>query len=218
MPVAVDAVTAASTMHLDSGHHIFDNAFTIGSGANRALLMLMAMPSNDLPILTCTWGGVSLTQLAIASNGFDAVTYIYGLLNPASGANIIDATWTNNVACGACAISFTGVEQSSLVAAFTGAQNNSGASGTLSTTVTSAVGDMVVATFGCPFVTLTPNNTVLANYLALSGFSGAQNRAAGAASVVMSATQSGAQPWSESAINVHAAATPPGALMPQIWM
>lgn len=188
------------------GTSLSDTSLTIGSGTNRALLLLLSRSNNEAS-LTCTWGGVSLTKLANVSNGFDETTEIWGLLNPASGAQTLAVTWLNPQACCAAGISFTGVEQSSLAAAFTNANNSVGATGPATLTITSAVGDFAVACQASGFCTLTEDNISIYSFTAASGFGCSANRATGAATVTLSATQSAAQTWASSGVNIHAAAS-----------
>lgn len=203
MAVVFDAKSTQFTT--DSGTLLSDTSLTVGTGSNRALLVLISRSGND-PTLTCTWGGTTLTQVASSVNGFDEITEIWGLLNPASGAQVLAITWLNNQAACASGISFTGVEPSSLAAALTGVQNNTGATGPATCTIPSAVGDIVVACQASLFCTLTEDHISIYNFHSLSGTGLSANRAAGAASVTLAATQSVAQTWAASGINVHAAA------------
>lgn len=204
MAVVFDAKSTQFTG--DAINSFSDTSLTVGTGSNRVLLVLLSRSGND-PTLTCTWGGTTLTQVASSVNGFDEITEIWGLLNPVSGAQTLSITWLNNQAACGSGISFTGVEQSSLAAALTGVQNNTGTTGPAACTVASAIGDIVVSCQASVFCTLTEDNISIYHSVAANGTGLSANRATGAASVTLSATQSSAQTWAASGINVHAAAS-----------
>src|SRR5258708_7806301 len=129
MAVLIDTISSP-VPHGSSVSTLTDTTLTIGTGANRALLVSFSANSNDVSP-TVTWGAQTLTQLAISVNGFDAVTYFYGLLNPTSGTQTLTISWAGGVSAAVCGIAFIGVEQSSLANAFTNVQQTQAASGTL---------------------------------------------------------------------------------------
>ncbi len=83
------------------------------TGSN-LLLLVGVSDSNGDGVTGVTYNGVSMTQLVKDVGGSSGYRYVYGLLNPATGANnivISDSGVTNLYAVGA---SYTGVKQSGL--------------------------------------------------------------------------------------------------------
>lgn len=94
-----------------------------------------------------TWNGVASTLLlAVTTTDSTARTLIYGLVNPASGANSLSVSWTGgapNVIV--VASSYTGSVTSSVAACFTNVTSQNNISGTAQAlTITSATGNMTV--------------------------------------------------------------------------
>lgn len=110
--------------------------------------------------------------------------YLFALRNPTSGNKTLAFSWTTADFPTVEAMSLTGVEQSNDANAF---KNFSGATGTtaaVSTTVTSAVGDMVIGGYSCENFT-SMNGTVVFSDTTSNGADSAGNRQAGAATVTV---------------------------------
>lgn len=93
-------------------------SFTVGSGANRILFVgVLALNNSAGEALSgVTYNGVAMTQVRkVQSSGDFAWTYLYQLVNPASGAHNIVATNTNpsNCTMGVAAASYAGALQTS---------------------------------------------------------------------------------------------------------
>jgi hypothetical protein len=125
-PVAVDALGAHALVNTASTSFSSSSMITVGSGANRALIVVINFGANNTTppsAISATWGGVAMTQLyntfASANNGsHGAASVIFGLVNPASGAQTLALSWTNAQFAAIDAISFTGVNQSGNQASF----------------------------------------------------------------------------------------------------
>lgn len=159
-----------------------DSGFTVGAGANQLLVLLVAQ-GNSAGTTTATWNGTSLSAVTGASNTNSPVrTEILVLVAPTQGNQslVINSTlgwqFSNSMLC-----YFNGVNQS------TPTQNGASANA-LSENITSAVGDMVIATMAASgTISATNNNTIWTN----GGNGTGGNYASGASSVTMSATGSG---------------------------
>lgn len=187
----------------NSANSFSDTSLTIGTQANRALVVAIGLNSNPGSALALTWDGVPLTQLAlIDASDVSSETAIFGLLNPASGNKVLAGSWLNALSFSVAGISFYNVEQSSLANAFKNATTAEGASSPATITVTSAVGDWVVAAESASFTALTPNKNRIYNVRTVSGFGASANRAEGAPSVTLSATESANQIWTAAGLTI----------------
>lgn len=96
------------------------------TGSNR-LLLVGFITNNVTDLVTgVTYSGTSMTQLttqATASAGF--ISYVFGLLAPATGANNIVISFSVASLCYATNASYTGVDQSALPTGAAIASNNS---------------------------------------------------------------------------------------------
>ncbi|MDI3561281.1 hypothetical protein [Bradyrhizobium sp. Arg816] len=199
------------------------SVITVGSGSNRALvvfLMFVFAGGSGLPTgISVTWNGVSMTPITGAT--FSDVTagtsiIAYGLVNPASGANTLAASWTGARFASVGAISFTGVDQTGGATSFAhGAGNHGNAGGNATVTVTSATGNITAAAYtndgGSSFTATSATQDFVD---ATSDC--AMNHTAGSASNTMTATQ-GSTNWVAAGVDVVAAAAA-DVLMGQIVM
>lgn len=176
-----------------------DNSFTVGAGSNQLLVLLIAQ-SNSIATPTATWNGVSLSPVSGATNTNVSIrTDIFILAAPAQGNKTLVVStvgvfaFSSSVLC-----SFNGVNQS------TPTQNGTSAGPlavtSISINVTSATGDQVVAVETSSSSVSSVNQT----QIFLDGNGGA-NRAAGAASVTMSATFGGGSNGSAAGMDIVAA-------------
>jgi len=119
MTVSFDAQSTASTTGAAATSFSNSTNLTVGSGTNRALLVCIAWSTSTPPTgINLTWNGVALTQLIIHSASSGSTAAIYGLLNPASGANTLAGSWTGARDFYVDGISFNGVDQTSTAVAF----------------------------------------------------------------------------------------------------
>src|SRR5258708_2292679 len=126
MAVAFDSSISTDVGGNSSSFSNTGFGFTVGTGANRALVATMIW-NRSLPSgISITWNGVACTLLTTI-NGSTTSGAIFGLLNPASGALTLAGSWTGAGPFCAMGVSFTGVNQTSIAAAF---PNNNTASGT----------------------------------------------------------------------------------------
>jgi hypothetical protein len=106
MAIAVDATsehfTAAGTT--DTSSHTC-------TGTDRALIVSIFKYGGGDSVTGVTYAGVSMTQLGKVSSDASGYTYLYGLANPASGANNIVCTSSSSVQWFITAASYTGVDQ-----------------------------------------------------------------------------------------------------------
>lgn len=213
MAVAVDAtgtllhtVSPASPINQTIG-------LTVGASANYLVIWIVFELNGAAPVLTVHWngaGGQLMTAVGSITNaaGFVVAT-MYELKAPTSGLNNFTLSWTNLI--GEIYVfgqSYTGVDQTT---PSNGLQTVSATIANNGTTalpaITSAVGNMVVANFGDDFSWATINQTSLFLNNG-TGIATAGNRAAGAASVTMSCTQTSGSTLNYAAMgfNINASA------------
>src|SRR5262245_28600062 len=194
MSVAFDAAGTVNTSITFGSVSKSDTSLTIGSGLSRALLVFVQLRGSVLAnVASVTWDSTgspqALTRITSYTNETDfskAITIeLWGLVNPTSGNKTLTVTWssTSQTAGAILGISFTGADQTGGTTTFanaTTATDFSGASTTSSVTVSSAVGNLVVAQHllntGSAQFSSVNNTEIFLDTLA------AANRAAGAAS------------------------------------
>lgn len=208
MAVAFDA---SSQIYQSAGGALNSSLLTVGSGTNRALLVILTANTN-CSFTAPTWGGVTMTALGAAfwDPNSSNCSQFFGLLNPASGKLTLTANASGGAAYEASCTSWTGVDQTSVASSFynltTGTGNPAGA-GTVSFTASSASGDMVVV----EWVNYGASATSGTN-LYLNGGSGGISEAysPGAASVTLSCTltYTGTQYWSAQAVSIKQVTLP----------
>jgi uncharacterized repeat protein (TIGR01451 family) len=163
-PVATADATTAQTLVMGTGIEqvgapAFSNAaqtatshsFSYNSGTtgtNRVLIVGISYRNRDNETITgVTYNGVAMTQVGAVNNANDAQVYIFRLVNPPTGANNLDVTWSSALNQGAVvgAVTYSGVNQTTPTGTFA---SNSGSSTTPSVTVTGAVGQLVFGVVG----------------------------------------------------------------------
>lgn len=219
MAVAFDA--ASATWVETAGALTITVPLTIGASANAIAVFLIdgSSGSGFPPALTVVLDPLGVNQAftqipgtlradgTLPSNGA-----IYGLLAPAATGNKnIVITWTTTSSeMHAAAISFTGVDQTSVAVAFPNGTNAAGAATTTSSvTVTTAVGDIPIACHAENIGNFTATNgTQIANLPNTGPNLGvAANRGVGAAgTVTLTATISASGNFDAYGCNVKAAA------------
>ena len=194
--------SSASTSSLSFSH-------TPGSGANRLLVVAIGVgattPTGNPPTVSgVTFGGTPLTPVisrvsGVGGAGDDTISYLYQLVNPASGpANVVVSLGgAGSLAVGAT--TFTGVDPSAPLGTPVSAAGTSG--GTASVAVPSAPGQLVVGTVSWdedPVIGVDAAQSSLWNLTGAAG-SGAVSAAAstqpGGAAVTHRYTSDGTQDW-----------------------
>lgn len=204
--IAVDATSKGNSNAATS----LTIAHTTGTGANRLMLVGVTVGSssssgsNAGTVNSVTYGGAALTLVGVVSESNNRVrSYIYQLLNPSTGTANVVVTLSGATAkpLYAGVTTFTGVNQSTPLGAYT--SRNSSSTTSASLTVSSAPGELVfdtIAVDGESYsnIALTVGagqtarwTTNTTNYL-----SGGSSTEAGANSVTMS--------WSWSSSNQYA--------------
>ena|SRR6185295_14053748 len=206
-----------------TGTSFSTSLLTVGAGANRALVVTTIESANVSASLTVTWNGVPLTLVSSTSvdDGTNsAFMRIWALINPAAGNFTLAGSWTGSASFVVGAVSYTGVDQTSVAVAFPHGATASGTSATAGVTISSASGNAVVALFASapagPFLSTSGTNIYidsvsLVPYVAAS-------RDIGAASVSMTAPLTGSGTWVAAGCDVLASVDVNTNLMAQIWM
>jgi hypothetical protein len=211
MAVSVDALCLARTT-TGSGTSLSSTNLTVGAGAT-ALLVFLTNTTAATSNVTCTWDSGASNQ-ACTSLAVQTATSVYlqmfGLLNPVAGAKTLHLAWTTSSGAEIYSLSLKGNNTASIAAAFTGAQQVTASSSSVSVTVPGAVGDMSFAAFTDNFatpVTLTAagsTNLFTSNVITAWILS----RAPGASpSVAWTGNPGGTGSWAAVGINVAALAT-----------
>lgn len=224
MAVALDATGTNQNTGGTPGTSFSYTGLTVGSGSQRGLVFVVGLDSNAVSGLSAHWdsAGTNQAMTLLASQalaGGTGVGYvaIFGLANPTSGAKTLSLTWTTSTQCTCAAVSFTGVDQTGGTTSFPHAASNTGTTGTTaSVTITSATNNMVVAMHASQFQAMNSvNNTQIFLDGTLTGNYGA-NRAAGAASVSMTATLAASDIWGSVGTDILAAGSATPARQPRV--
>ena len=171
MAVALDAQSSAFTASQSLASYT-NAAFTVGSGANRALVVALVCESttgNSPTAPTLSWDSTGTNQsMQLISTMSDNRTsseirhFIFGLVAPTSGNKKLAVGGLNtNCASILAYISWTGVDQTGGTTTFkNAATNNTGSALTvLSANVSGNVGDAAIGVFGSNDSSPTPNQT-----------------------------------------------------------
>ncbi len=212
MAVAVDAVSSAATQSGASVTTFTHTNLTVGASLSNGALIFGVAFETAVTSPTAHWDSTGTNQLMTllgtvnVVGGANETIALFGLRNPTSGNKTFSTSWTTATGCTVFGISFTGVDQTSDAAAFKNVNSAHATSTAPSVTITSATGDIVVAWFAhdngsADFSSL--NNTTLYNGSGVND--GAANRAAGAASVAMSAVLTVSDFWAAIGVDVAAA-------------
>lgn len=202
MAVAVDAT--GTEQHGSAVTSLGYTGITVGSGSNRALVVTFGISNGTAPTgVTATWDNGASNQ-AMTSIAATANTFVFALRNPIAGNKTLQIAWTNANEISACAISFTGVDQTSDALAFPHNNTSSGSSTTASLVITSATGNIPVTSVWMIQVPSAPNQTQIYLNSSLVNCYGAQ-RATGAASVTFNWTSTPSGTWLMAGCDVAAA-------------
>lgn len=147
MTIAFDA---SSTGYQGYGGTV-SSSHTGGSGANRVLIVGVNTTTQSDKVSGITYGGVAMTRIrAEVGTGVGEATYLYKLVNPASGVNSIVCTFTtSDVAAVLIAVSFSGVDQTTPTDYDTGGTNQFGTS-PRSMAITVSAGGVGISLLGTP--------------------------------------------------------------------
>lgn len=217
MAVAFDAKTATVT-DVSGVSTLTISNLTVGAAlSNGAMAVLIEWVNASLPAgITVVWdnGGTNQSMTAIpgastASGANSVAVAAYGLLAPTAGNKNLVISWTGNLEAHAVAISFSGVDQTSVAVAFPHGAfilKTVSTAGPVSVTITSAIGNMVVAGFeqdAAVWGTIDP--TVLASSTVGPSHGVAFDYTNGANSVTLNAAFSGTAAWTAWGFDVLAA-------------
>jgi hypothetical protein len=160
MAVALDAsMTAGNSadglnQQASAATTISSTGITVGAGAT----LLVATLSFGLTVptgVTMTWNGVSMTAGPSISDSSQTMSAIFYLINPASGAKTLSASWTGSTDCYMSAASFNGTDTTTGIKVSDSTTANTGTS----LTVTSSTDGATVVNFadnaGTPTVNFT---------------------------------------------------------------
>jgi hypothetical protein len=176
--VTVDA-TDATKHYIASGVGYTD--ITVGSGSHRALVLTLNFDGVDPTGVSVTWNGTAMTEINGRSAASNRRSSLWGLVNPASGANAFAISWTGGGNVFAMAIAFTGVNQTGGATSFP----NSAVGAAITLDITSATGDKVVCA-SCSGPSEAPTGTLLyEDHTTGSVISGMAQYASGAATVTI---------------------------------
>jgi len=122
-------------------------AFTIGSGTNRAAMIMVAMSSNNAGNVTASLGGIRGTLVRGTDSGRAATvrTLIFQVINPPSGPQTATVSWTNAMNVDVGVITVSGANQTAPCTNGTFSASNSTATATTSVTITSNAGDLTAS-------------------------------------------------------------------------
>lgn len=215
MAVALDAtgtvVVTTNTTSASSGASL-----TVGSSLSNGGLFVtldLTYTAGSPPTgISVTWGGASLTQVGsftgtVGNDGLLFGLYVYFLANPASGAQTLAASWTNNATdVYMCGISFSGVNQAT--GANNATTNTAAATNPATITVSSATGNEVLVVWGLgdgQHKTATSDNLLFYSNGA-NNYNGAATYGAGSSSKTLTLTvDNGGPAWTALGVNILAA-------------
>jgi len=122
-------------------------AFIIGSGANRAAMIMVAMSANGAANITASLGGVSGTVIAGTDSGTSATlrTLIFQVINPPSGSQTATVSWLNSMNVDVGVITASGADQTTPCTSGTFAASNSTPAPATSVTIAGNSGDLTAS-------------------------------------------------------------------------
>jgi hypothetical protein len=216
--VAIDAAAATDCLSGAGVTSLTCATLTVGVGSNRAQVCSVIWGGTPTTP-TVKWDAVATNQSMTAITGATvtntSVATLYGLVAPTSGNKTTTVAWTGSLQAMVVCVAYTGVNQTGGATSFAHGVSASAATGlTAGTTITSAVGNAVVAehfqitnTFTAAAATKyggSTANTGIDNNGAT--FDGAWNWAAGASTVATeTATNQNNAVWGSIGADVVAA-------------
>lgn len=120
---------------------------TVGNGANRAAMIMVAMDANNATGITASLGGVTGTLVPGTDSGTAASlrTLIFCVVNPPSGSQTATVSWTGAMDADVGVIAVSGADQTTPCTNGTFAATNSDQTATPSVTITSNPGDLTAS-------------------------------------------------------------------------
>jgi len=139
--VALDVVTDHGSGNSDSSGNFSWTHTPVGTPTDVVVYLFTSLDDNVLETTSCTYGGTSMTLLAQLSQGnYTINVLVFGLVNPASGAQTVACSFPYESDFVAVSTTFTGGDTSGTLTSHT----STGTSTSVSDTISSAVGDMVI--------------------------------------------------------------------------
>lgn len=212
MAVAFDAAGTADAVAHDTSPVNFTN-LTVGSGSERALVAFISIDisvSGSDAISSVQWDATgtpqAMTLITSITNGNSARTFLYGLVNPTSGAKTLRVTFSGTAPDEVFldAFSVTGADQTGGTTTFAHANTATGTSTSPSVSITSATGNLTAAGITAPQVLSSPTQTQIFADNAGLFTSGGASRAAGAGSVSHGWTLAGSVAWAMAGVDIVA--------------
>lgn len=213
IPVATG--TAAATNSLVTS--LDNTSLNLPTGTTALLAFLTIGEEAIVPTgLSVHWDSAGTNQAMTlitsvqSSANTNVFTLIYGLVNPTVGAKTLHAAWTNGCPAVLNAIAFSGTVTSSVAAAFTNAATNNGLTTAPTLSVTSASGNMAVASVGADSTALsTLTATGYSNIFVQNQtqFGAIASRAPGASTVAFTGSPAATTEWGAVGCSVVAADT-----------
>lgn len=194
MAVTIDASgTVQSTASFVSSFNY--TGLTIGTGLSNSYLVISVSFAGGIPSgISITWNGTSMTQIGLVSDSTGGqAACLFGLTNPTSGSNTAAVTWTNSSSVAVCGTSWAGVDQTTPFVN-TVTLNDQASSSSGFATITSSIGDAVIAVFQTQLGTISVDHTQV--YKDSINTGSASNRAAGASpNVTLGWSAAGSFTW-----------------------
>lgn len=208
MAVTFDA-NASASVTANATTAITSSNLTISAGSNLAVVVQIAW-SGTVTAPAITWDNLGTPQTVTAITGATSTSTprvdLWGLVNPTSGAKQLRAAWTTSRDVVMNQTSWTGVNQTGGATSFPHGTGATGTSATITSTVTSAVGNATMACHASALNAITAvNNTSSFINNTPANMSTAGNRAAGAASVTLTASVPSTT-WTSAGTDIAAAA------------
>lgn len=200
--LAVAANGTPTSAHTD-GAASLTWAHTVSAGANRVLVVELAVDTAAANVTGVTYGGVAMTQIGRGA-GNHAVE-MWGLVNPTAGTANVVASFGGITAAAGGATTYNGVDQSDPFGTFVSA---AGTGTTAAVTAASAVGDQVIDVQywkGNPSGGAPGAGQSLTWWKIGASMIGGSTVEAGAPSVVMSGSFGASTQWEIGAVSLHAA-------------
>jgi hypothetical protein len=122
-------------------------AFTIGTAANRAAMIMVAMTANNATGITASLGGIPATLVPGSDTGTTASirTLIFQVINPPSGSKTATVSWVTAMNAVVSVITVSGADQTTPVINGTFTAVASAPSSTTSLTINSNAGDLTAS-------------------------------------------------------------------------
>lgn len=206
MPATFDAVGTDVTSNGVTTKDL--TTLTVGSGSNRALVVQLVW-SGSVTAVSVTWDQGGTNQACAAITGATAtntgMVQLWGLVAPTSGNKTLRVSWTTSRDVVVQAVSWTDVDQTGGTTTFAHGTGATGTGTTSTATVTSAANNAVMAVFSNNTDLIDAvNNTQTFIENTPANVGGAGNRAAGAASVAMTATNHVSSTWAAAGCDIVA--------------